>query len=483
MKESSVTLLVLLLVLLSSAQTGHAPNPSNGSRGPIPPTFFGMHINRLTTPWPQVPFGSLRMLGNLTTWFHLEGQGRNRYDWRSLDRWLDASRVHNVDVMYTFSRTPVWAARNPHSTCGPSRDEADCSPPSDLAVAAPCQGPLQGTTTTDCFFKEFVTSLLNHVCTGSAPNKSCRIVALSCWNEPNLDGFWIGTYAESARMCSDMVRTVKDQCKDCVTLTPDISAATSGDTKENGDSRSYDEWLKNFLIAYRQYGNYPDAGAVHLYAARTHGIVPAPFPETFAGSGCPHETRSPICPDTLLGKIDVVRSLMNQNGMADRPLWTTEGGWGTNGEMPDPDAQAAYVARWLILQASAGVQRAYWYMWDMGKNPQAWGGLWDDVNGVYKAGVAYGQVYKWLVGATFTKPCSSDHDVWTCDLVRADGKPSRIVWNASRSYDTGITWKYTPGAQFTHFRDLEGKQSAIVRGSVAVGSKPVLLESGDLRGN
>ena len=486
MKKTPITLLLLFLPLAlpSPAQTEQTPNAaqSSVSRGPIPPTFFGMHINRLTTPWPQVPFGSLRMLGNLTTWFHLEGEARNRYDWRTLDRWLDAARAHKVDVMYTFSRTPGWAARNAHSTCGPSRDEADCSPPSDLAVSALCQGPLQGTTTTDCFFKEFVTSLLNHVCSGKAPNKTCRIVAFSCWNEPNLDGFWIGTYAESARMCSDMVRIVKDQCKDCVTLTPDISAATSGDTKDNGDSRSYDEWFKNFLIAYRQYGNYPDAGAFHPYAARTHGIVPAPFPETFAGSGCPGERRSPVCPDTLLGKITTLRSLMDQNGMMGRPLWATEGGWGTNGEMSNPDAQAAYVARWLILQASVGVQRAYWYMWDMGKNPQAWGGLWDDVNGVYKAGVAYGEIYKWLVGATFTKPCSADRDLWTCDLAGSDGKRLRIVWNASRSYDTGITWKYAPGAQFTQLRDLEGKQSAIVGGSVAIGSKPVLLESGDLRG-
>lgn len=484
MKISFAILFVFLLilshpVLSSSAQTGLGANTasSNTLPAPIQPTFFGMHINRLTTPWPQVPFGSLRMLGNLTTWFHLEGDGRNRYDWRMLDRWLDAARAHNVDVMYTFSRTPAWAARNAHSTCGPSRDEADCSPPSDLAISATCQGPLQGKVTTDCFFKEFVTSLLDHVCSGKAPNKSCRIVAFSCWNEPNLDGFWIGTYAESAKMCSDMVQTVKEQCKDCVTLTPDISAATTGDTKDNGDSRSYDEWFKNFLIAYRQYGNYPDAGAAHLYAARTHGIVPAPFPETFAGSGCPREDRSPVCPDTVLGKIDTLRSLMNQNGMTGRPLWTTEGGWGTNGEMPDPDAQAAYVARWLILQASAGVQRAYWYMWDMGKDPRAWGGLWDESSGVYKAGVAYGQVYKWLVGASFTKPCSTDHDVWTCDLIRSDGRQARIVWNASHSYNTGTTWKYTAGNQFTQVRDLNGNESAITGGSVLIGSKPVLLES------
>jgi hypothetical protein len=483
MKRCSKILLLSFLLLLSASFTSPTTNPSsNASPGPIQPTFFGMHINRLSTPWPQVPFGSLRMLGNLTTWYHLEGEGRNRYDWRMLDNWLNASRAHNVDVIYTFSRTPAWAARNAHSTCGPNRNEADCSPPSDLTTSASCQGPLQGTVTTDCFFKEFVTSLLDHVCSGKAPNKSCRIVAFTCWNEPNLDGFWIGTYAESAKMCSDMVHIVKDLCKDCVTLTPDISAATTGDTKDNGDSRSYDEWFKNFLIAYRQYGNYPDAGAFHPYAARTHGINPAPFPETFAGSGCPRASPSPVCPDTLLGKIETLRSLMNQNGMAGKPLWATEGGWGTNGEMPDPDAQAAYVARWLILQASAGVQRTYWYMWDMGKDPQAWGGLWDASSGIYKAGIAYGQVYYWLVGATFTKPCSGDHDVWTCDLALPGGGQRRIVWNSSRSYDTQVTWKYNVDTPFTRFRDLNGNESVISGGSVAIGSKPILLESSDPHG-
>jgi hypothetical protein len=479
MKRTRTILLFFLLMLQSFAQSNSQANKTS-QPAPIPPTFFGMHINRLSTPWPNVPFGSLRMLGNLTTWYHLEGNARNRYDWRMLDAWLDAARAHKVDVMYSFSRTPAWAARNAHSTCGPSRGEADCSPPADLMLSAPCQGPLQGTTTTDCYFKEFAASLLDHVCTGKAPNKSCRIVAFSCWNEPNLDGFWIGTYAESARMCSDMVSIVKAQCKDCITLTPDISAATSGDTKDNGDARGYDEWFKNFLLAYRQYGNYPDAIAVHLYAARTHGIVPAPFPETFAGSGCPRESRSDACPDTLLGKIDTTRSIANQNGMDGRPVWTTEGGWGTNAEMPDPEAQAAYIARWLILQASAGVQRAYWYMWDMGRDPRAWGGLWDEHNGTFKAGIAYGQVYWWLVGATFTKPCSVDQSVWTCDLSRGEGKRDRIVWTDSHSYDTTVTSKYSVGSQFSKVRDLDGHESPITAGTVLIGSKPVLLE-GELR--
>jgi hypothetical protein len=179
----------------------------------------------------------------------------------------------------------------------------------------------------------------------------------------------------------------------------------------------------------------------------------------------------------LLGKIDTLRSIMERNGMAGKPLWATEGGWGTNGEMTDPDAQAAYVARWLILQASAGVQRAYWYMWDTGTNPQGWGGLWDESRGAFKAGVAYGEVYKWLVGATFTKPCSGDRDVWTCNLALPGGKQGRIVWNAAHSYDAGFTSKYPVGKDFSQVRELSGHQAAINDGSVAIGSKPVLLEN------
>jgi hypothetical protein len=146
--------------------------------------------------------------------------------------------------------------------------------------------------------------------------------------------------------------------------------------------------------------------------------------------------------------------------------------------MPDLDAGAAFVARWLILQASAGVQRAYWFMWDNGGNPRGWGGMWDQNNGINKAGIAYGEVYKWLVGATFSKPCSGDHDVWTCDLSRPGGYQARLVWNAAHSYDTRATSKYSVDKLFTQMRDLDGGRAPISGGSVAIGSKVVLLEGG-----
>jgi hypothetical protein len=130
----------------------------------------------------------------------------------------------------------------------------------------------------------------------------------------------------------------------------------------------------------------------------------------------------------------------------------------------------------LILQASSGVARAYWFMWDNGGDARGWGGMWDQKNGINKAGVAYGQVYSWLVGATFTRPCSGDHDVWTCDISRPGGYVGKIVWNASHSYDNQATSKYPVGSEFSQYRDLNGEKFPITGGAVKIGSKPLLVE-------
>jgi hypothetical protein len=115
-------------------------------------------------------------------------------------------------------------------------------------------------------------------------------------------------------------------------------------------------------------------------------------------------------------------------------------------------------------------------MWDNGGDARGWGGMWDGRNGINKAGVAYGQVYNWLVGASFTKPCSGDHDVWTCDISRPGGYQARIVWNAANSYNPQSTAKYAIGNDFSQQRDLNGGKSSISDGTVLIGSKPILLE-------
>jgi hypothetical protein len=80
------------------------------------------------------------------------------------------------------------------------------------------------------------------------------------------------------------------------------------------------------------------------------------------------------------------------------------------------------------------------------------------------------------VGATFTKACSGDHDVWTCEISRPGGYQARIVWNAAKSYDTQATTKYAVGSDFVQYRDLKGEKFPVSGGSVMIGSKPLLLE-------
>jgi len=462
-----------------AAQATPSRRDSIYTRQPVPLAFFGQDITSPETPWPAIPFGMLRIFNSHAVWRLVERAGRNQYDWHILDGWVERAQRHHVDLLYTFGVTPTWAASQPDHRCGagPQSPRGFCTPPAGLYTNAACQGPMAGVTATDCIFKEYITALMDHVCGGKAPNKNCKIRNYSCWNEPNQDGFWSGSYADLAKLCSDFVETVKSQCQSCTTLGPEVAAAADVGTKMNGDSRSASVYFENFLKASAQYGHYPDAAAFHPYAARLFGLSLAPFPETFAGSGCRGGGGAEDCPQTLLQKIAGMRRVMDENGMSGKPLWSTEGSWGMNMQLPDPDVQAAYVARWLILQASNGVARAIWFMYDNGGRPRGVGGLWDPEDGLDKAGTAYGQVAGWLTGATFSKPCSAIKSLWSCELSRPGGYQAKIVWDVSRSYDPVQTSSYRAGNRFTQYRDLAGNTHAISGGSAPVGSEPILLES------
>ena len=104
------------------------------------------------------------------------------------------------------------------------------------------------------------------------------------------------------------------------------------------------------------------------------------------------------------------------------------------------------------------------------------GTLWDmSTNTILKPGIAYGEVYKWLVGAALSTPCSmADDSTWTCILTRPGGYEAEVVWNTSVA-STG-TVSFTPGAQFAQYRDLAGNVVPITSATVQIGVKPILLE-------
>jgi hypothetical protein len=114
-------------------------------------------------------------------------------------------------------------------------------------------------------------------------------------------------------------------------------------------------------------------------------------------------------------------------------------------------------ARWYILQFAQGVSEFTWYSWDQ----------------LSPATSAYGVLDRWLVGASFTAPCSADATgVWTCGLLGSTAEPQLLVWNPSgnSSYDAPVP--------FTSYQDLSGGSNGIpANRTLTIGVEPIVLEA------
>ena len=202
MKKSKFVLFVSLGLLLTfsgfceSQTSNHQFSSSAGTSGAIPDSYFGMTVALHSTPWPSVTVGGLRLLGTNTKWGDLN-PSQGVYDWTVLDQWLDYAQPHHVDVIYTFTATPAWAATDSHLPC--NHWGGACSPPKDLNDDG---------TGTDQIFKDYVTALAKHAGT--------KITHWEIWNEPNIPsggsgnssfGSWNGTQAQLVRMAQD-ARTI-----------------------------------------------------------------------------------------------------------------------------------------------------------------------------------------------------------------------------------------------------------------------------------
>jgi hypothetical protein len=161
---------------------------------------------------------------------------------------------------------------------------------------------------------------------------------------------------------------------------------------------------------------------------------------------------------------------MSANADLSMPLWDTEGSWGQTA-IGDDSHRAAFLAKYYVLQWSQGVDRVVWYAYD---NIDCWGRLMGTTAALSAAGVAYGETYKWTVGATLTRPCSVDgNGTWACSLTRPGGYQAEIVWNST----TDLSGYAVPDAM-AEYRDLAGNSNPIGNGVVPVGNSPILIEPG-----
>jgi hypothetical protein len=246
------------------------------------------------------------------------------------------------------------------------------------------------------------------------------------WNEANLAPYWSGSMPSLVLLAEHAYRIIKAANPNAKVLSPSSSGAAV--------------IVEAFLNSYFAAGGTPFTDIVAF-----HGYV---------GS----------IPEGIVYLETKIRLAMTAHGIASAPIWDTEGGWGQDSTLTNVAERPGYMAREILLQNSSGVARIYWYEW----NSATWGTLWTP-SGIQPSGVAYGQLYHWMEGATMANACVMAADsTWTCTLTRPGGVESLAIWNAAG------TKNYTPASNYKSYMDLAGKSHSI-NGTVSIGYTPILL--------
>jgi hypothetical protein len=169
--------------------------------------------------------------------------------------------------------------------------------------------------------------------------------------------------------------------------------------------------------------------------------------------------------ESLIPVINNFKRVFAAYGQDAKPSWDTEASWQPSSL--DPNLQSAFVAKYYLLHWSFGVTRFYWYAFD---EPQ-WGTLWHRTNGLQKAGVAYNEVRKWMIGANMDGPCAVSAGVWTCNFSRPNGYHAIAVWNSLRDSSFAVEIRYK------QYRDLAGNITKISGHTVPISNTPILIET------
>lgn len=465
-------------------------------------SFFGMNASGLLvgTPWPQVPVGFFRIIGQETNW-STSNPASGTYNWKSLDQEIDIAQGNKSQLLYTFVGTPPWAittnlkisaisrsggvvtvtTSEPHnlyynSTYQPTQQTSvkisginDSSFDGTFAITGtPTSTTLtyaqsgsnstsgEGTLSAVCgtgnvpeggcteapgnlaSWDDFVTALIDHVGPGV-------IKYWELWNEANIADGWNGSPEMLVAMAADARAIIKKVDPKAIILSPSTTINFETPTEcATKDPRCGSNWLNNWLAAGGK--NYIDGVAFHGYPS--------------VGEA----------PEQIQGVVTLQQVAMNQNGVGSLPIVDAESSWGLNTKLPDESDQIAFIGRHFLLEHSIGVQASFWYAYD----GATWGGLWTPSSGLNAVGEADQQVAKWIEGVSLIHPCNatiSDATTYTCTYTRPNGYTALAVWN------TVGEKSFTVPAGLVQYRDLSGNLIKVSGGSVEISTSPILLES------
>lgn len=404
-----------------SAQKGLLQLPStDGERGVILREYFGMHIHEMgdVTPWPNLPFGSLRMWDAQTLWGILEFE-KGVWDFTNADYFVENSRKRGIEPIFTLGQTPRWAAARPD----------------DEGAGWYNDGPSEPADMED--WRNYIRTL--------ATRYKGKIKYYEIWNEADLEMFYTGTVDKMVELAREARTVLKSIDPDIVIVGPSVVAGS-------------EDWLDEFFA--KGGGQYIDAIAVHLYSDTPEKFLISALNKFKQVRNKYNLNNLPIwntetgwCIDNPNSFFDTQYVYMCTNG-------TVEG-------VLNVDQGAAFVVRSYLLARANGVSRFYWYAWD----DQVFGLTESDRKTYKKPAFALHELEKWLVGKRLNGCDEDSQGTWTCKIEhRNTGVRTYAIWNPTLEVTHSVPDDWNVNSK----RDLNGKIS-LVGDSVKVGFSPILL--------
>ncbi len=414
MMSSATKLCFSLLTFVLLASCGSTNRKVERPDEGIPRSFFGLHVHRAAeknpTPWPEVPVPTWRVWDAHVKWVDLE-PSKGQWHFETLDKYISIAEQHNTEILLPLATTPQWASARPSLRSGPQ---------SPGVTAAPRD----------------MNDWQNYVREVASRYKG-RIMAYEIWNEPNLEGYWVGSTEQLVAMTKQAHDVIKSVDPQALIVSPSATSGGAGVT-----------WLTDFL---RKGGaKYVDVIGFHFYV-------------------------NPHPPEDLVPLIDKVKKAMQDNGAGDKPIWDTELGWHVPSPFPSDELAAAYLARSFILSWAAGIQRVYWYAWD-NRNWVSLETTASDNKTVKPAGQAFGTIQQWLVGASMDSCKESADQVWTCTLHR-DGNTEWILWTVA---DEDKTFSVPDSWHAQSATSLLGESGPVRDSKIQLSQVPVLVTTQEL---
>jgi Beta-galactosidase len=430
----------------------------------IQPTFFGMSY---TSTWPQLNFGSLRLWNTNTRWQQMEPSA-GTYNFSTLNTYLQTAYSYGIkDVVLTLSATPSWASSDPtNTTC-------NFSSTSPGSCGAPLLLNSDGTGTNQ-YWRDFIYNLGSDIVSLNTSQYS-TVGTFEIWEGFTSATSWEGTDAQLVRMSQDARCILLGT--GVITATGQACSSTNMNEPLVGILPKANITLPNVVMTS------PASSLWTGYLATTGALSAAniaPIQTYIQPSTCCSVA------ENLVPLIAAANSDLTAAGWT-QPLWSTEGSWGiSTSEEPDPNLEAAFLARYYILGVSNNLARMYWYAYDNSTIGTLWNA--NGVNGcndggtgfgcVSDAGVAYNTLYGWLVGGALVHPCAVTGTVWTCTLTTNSGS-IELVWDSSQTCSNGTctTSNFTYPSEYTNYMSLNGVSTTIGSGvtTVPIGAEPICL--------